>query len=214
MTLGSWWTGRVVPRLVDRILDERTAGPFRRRVCSGVTGTVLELGFGSGRNLPHYLPDVSQVLAVEPADLAWDRSAGRRAAFGREVRRIGLDGAAVDLPDASVDAVVSTWTLCTIPEVGAALREARRVLRPGGRLHLVEHGLAPSSAVQRVQRTLQPVWGTLAGGCHLDRDISMLLQDSGFGVEVDAAYLVDTALARPFGWLVTGTATPDGTRAR
>lgn len=120
----------------------------------------------------------------------------------------------MNLPDASVDAVVSTWTLCTIPEVGSALGEVRRVLRPGGRLHLVEHGLAPASAVQRVQRTLQPAWGTLAGGCHLDRDISTLLQDSGFGVSVDAAYLVDTALARPFGWMVTGTATPNETRPR
>lgn len=204
----AWWTDHVVPRLVDRALDDRTVGPLRHRVCEGARGEVLELGFGSGRNLAHYSSTVTRVLAVEPADLAWARSAPQRAAFERDVDRIGLDGAAIDLPDGTVDSVVSTWTLCTIPDVNAALREVRRVLRPGGRLHLVEHGLAPSSAVRRVQRGLQPLWSPLAGGCHLDRDIPQLLQDNGFATDVDEAYLIDTALARPLGWLTTGTATP------
>ncbi len=209
MSARETWDERILPRLVDVVLGDRVTGEWRDAVARGVAGEVLELGFGSGTNLGHYAPDVTRVLAVEPSDLAWQKAAPRVAAFGRPVERVGLDGASVSLPDASVDAVVSTWTMCTIPDLPAALAEVRRVLRPGGRLHFVEHSLAPSRRVARVQRRLQPVWGRAAGGCHLDRDIPDLLHAAGLVADdLSTRYASTWWPARPFGWFVSGSAAP------
>lgn len=203
----SWWERHAVPRLVDLALSERATNRWRRNACAGVAGEVLELGFGSGRNLRHYGPGVTHVQAVEPSDLAWARAREAVEAFGRPVTRVGLDGAALPVADHSVDAVVSTWTMCTIPDLGSALREVGRVLRPGGSLHFAEHSLAPTPRIKRVQRTLQPLWGPVAGGCHLDRDIPAAIAEAGFEfTSLDARYQSDVALARPFGWFVTGVA--------
>ena len=208
MGVRTWWEERVLPRAVDATLTDVTAGSWRRTTTAGLHGDVLELGFGSGRNLPYYPPEVSRVLAVEPADLAWERARGRRDAFGRPVERVGLDGASLPVPDASVDAVVSTWTLCTIPELDAALAEAQRVLRPGGELRFVEHSIAPGGLTRRVQQGVQPVWGRFAGGCHLDRDITGRLTDAGFRVGLDHAGYVVPHVMRPWGWFVHGRAHP------
>ena len=203
------WNERVVPHLVDLALSDRVTGGWRARVAAGVEGDVLELGFGSGTNLSHYGPTVARVLAVEPSDVAWEKASKSIASFGRPVERAGLDGAHLDVPDASVDAVVSTWTMCTIPDLSSALAEVRRVLRPGGRLHFVEHSLAPSDRVARVQRRIQPTWGRLAGGCHLDRDIPAELVAAGFVVpDLRTRYASRLWPARPFGWFVTGAAEP------
>jgi ubiquinone/menaquinone biosynthesis C-methylase UbiE len=203
-----WWEEQALPRLMDLSLNDAAAGRYRRATTAGLHGDVVELGFGSGRNLPHYPPTVTRVLAVEPADLSWERAAERVRTFGRPVERVSLDGARVPLPDASVDAVVSTWTLCTIPDLGSALAEARRVLRPGGTLRFVEHSLAPDERVRRTQRRVQPAWGRLAGGCHLDRDLPRLVADAGFEVEVGDAHYVTGWPVRAWGWFVTGTARP------
>lgn len=198
-----------MPRLVDLTLGDRMTGGWRRRVAGPLDGDVLELGFGSGTNLSHYGDGVARILAIEPNDLAWSTAASRIEDFGRPVERVGLDGASLDLPDASVDAVVSTWTMCTIPDLQGALAEARRVLRPGGRLHFVEHSLAPAPRVARIQRRLQPAWGPLAGGCHLDRDIPAELAAAGFDVpDLHARYASPLWPTRFFGWFVTGTAAP------
>lgn len=203
------WNDRILPRLVELTLNERVTGPWRARVCAGVSGEVLELGFGSGPNLRHYDDAVERVLAVEPSDLAWRRAGRRIEAFGRPVERIGLDGARVDLPDASVDAVVTTYTMCTIPDLTAALAEARRVLRPGGALHFVEHGLSPDPGVAAWQHRLQPVWGRIAGGCHLDRNIAELVSGAGFTLDgVESRYAEEAAPARPFQWITIGRAIP------
>ena len=185
-----WWDERALPVLVDLALGESTSGPWRATACADLVGDVLEVGFGSGRNLPHYPATVCRVLAVEPADRSWARARDRITAFegspgacpDRRVERIGLDGARLPVPDGSVDAVVSTWTLCTIPEITGALGEARRVLRPGGELRFVEHTRASRPGVARFQEGIQPAWGRLAGGCHLDRDILGLLDACGFEV--------------------------------
>ena len=150
------------------------------------------------RNLAHYGPDVTGVLAVEPADLAWERALPRIAAFGRPVERVGTDAAGLDLSTASVDAVVSTWTLCTIPALVTALAEIARVLRPGGALHFVEHTTSDHPALARAQAVVQPVWGAWAGGCHLDRDIPGELER--------AAYALTSHGRR--GWFVSGSARP------
>lgn len=207
MNISTRWNERIVPRLVDLALSEWVTGGWRERVAAGVAGDVLELGFGSGTNLPHYGSAVDRVLAVEPSDVAWGKASDRITSFGRPVERAGLDGADLDVPDWSVDAVVSTWTMCTIPDLASALAEVRRVLRPGGRLHFVEHSLAPSDRVARVQRRIQPTWGRLAGGCHLDRDIPAELAAAGFVVpDLRTRYASVLWPARPFGWFVTGTA--------
>lgn len=208
-----------LPRAVDLLLADRFVGDWRRLATAGAHGTVVEFGFGSGRTLPHYPAAVGQVLAVEPDDDAWAvaLASGRVAAFAaargvdpdQAVRRVGLDAAAVSLPDASADAVVATWTLCSIPAVAAALDEARRLLATGGALHLVEHALAPSPGVATVQRGIQPLWGRLAGGCHLDRDIPALLDGAGFEAGgLRRRYAVRRAPLQPWTWFVAGAATP------
>lgn len=197
MTLRNLWEERALPRLVDIALRDSVAQRFRQEVCTPVAGEVLEVGFGSGRNLPHYGESVCRVLAVEPSDLAWARSRSRALDFGRPVERIGLDGARLSAPDESVDAVVSTWTLCTIPDLDAALAEFRRVLRPGGVVHFVEHTVSPHPWLATVERAVQPAWGLVSGGCHVDRDIPALLTGAGYTLRMRrGGFVVGTAHPR------------------
>ena len=162
---------------------------LRKRVCSGLHGRVLEIGFGSGRNVPFYPAAVTRVGAVEPADLGWRMAAARIADSSVPVERAGLDGQALPFEDNSFDSALSTWTLCTNPDIALALQEVRRVLVPGGQLHFVEHGLAPDAQVRTWQHRLDPIQGVIAGGCHLDRDIRGLLEEAGFEItEVDRFY--------------------------
>ena len=177
-----FYADQVVPRIVNVACGTKANEQLRRRVCDGLHGEVLELGFGSGLNVPWYPPEVTRVDGVEPADVGWSLAAGRLAASAVPVQRAGLDGQALPFADATYDGALSTWTLCTIPDVAAALLEVRRVLKPGARLHFVEHGLAPDEPVQRWQRRLEPVQKRMAGGCHLTRPIDHLLTDAGFEV--------------------------------
>lgn len=204
-TLGELWDTHLLPRVIDVLLSDRVTGGWRDQAFVGTSGEVLEVGFGSGTNLSHYPAAVERVLAVEPSDVAWRRAASRRDSFGRPVERIGLDGASIDLADASVDAVVSAYTMCTIGDLDSALAEFRRVLRPGGRLHFVEHSLSPEPSVAAKQRSWQPRWEKVAGGCHLDRDIPVLVEGAGFTLDgLDAFAMPGPAFARPFGWLTIG----------
>ena len=152
---------------------------LRQRVCEGLQGDVLEIGFGSGHNVPFYPGAVTSVAAVEPADVGWKLAAERVAASGVPIRRTGIDGQSLPLPDDSCDTALTTWTLCTIPDAAAALREVRRVLKPGGRLHFVEHGLAPDERVRVWQHRLEPMQKRLFGGCHLTRPIVELVKGRG-----------------------------------
>ncbi|HSU34888.1 MAG TPA: class I SAM-dependent methyltransferase, partial [Propionibacteriaceae bacterium] len=156
------WGSHVLPRLIDRALNTSEVNARRALVCSGLRGRVLEIGFGSGLNVAHYPESVADVLAVEPSDLAWRIAQPRIAASGRTVKRAGLDGEHLAVEDESVDAVLSTYTLCSIPDVDAALREVRRVLKPDGTLHFLEHGLAPQPEVQKWQLRLQPIQSRFA----------------------------------------------------
>jgi len=179
----AWWRERVLPHLIDRLLATGEVCELRDRVCAGLSGEVLEVGFGSGLNLAHYPAEVGGVWAVEPADLAWRIAQPRIAAAGIPVARAGLDGARLDLPDDRYDAVLSTFTMCTIPDLDAALAEIRRVLRPGGTLHFLEHGRSPRAKVARWQDRLQPIHGRLAGGCHLNRPVADHVRRSGLEIK-------------------------------
>lgn len=184
---------RIVPRIVDAACGGEEFPPLRRRVCAGLAGAVVEIGFGSGLNVPFYPDAVTEVAAVDPAEAGWRLAAARVGAARVPVRRSGLDGTSLPFADDTYDAALSTWTLCTIPDAGAALREVRRVLRPGGVLHFVEHGLAPDESVRRWQRRLEPLQKRLLGGCHLTRPVVPMLTDAGFAVrEVDVFYAAGT----------------------
>jgi ubiquinone/menaquinone biosynthesis C-methylase UbiE len=201
------WSDRVVPHLADRALRNRAIGELRAAACAPLTGDVLELGFGGGLNVRFYPSAVTSVAAVEPSDVGWRLSERRRARSTVPIERRGLDGQRLDEPDASYDSVLSTFTLCTIPDPSLALAEARRVLRPGGVLCLLEHGLAPDPSVETWQHRIEPLWRPLAGGCHLTRDVKGLVTDAGFHVtHLETAYLDGPAFSRPWTYVYTLTA--------
>lgn len=181
-TLQRWYDERVLPRCIDRLCSARGLATLRHEVLCECHGEVVEIGFGSGTNVPCYPPQVQRVAAVEPSAAAVRLAAGRIAAAPCAIEIVGPDGQALPLADASMDCAVSTFTLCTVPDPALALQELRRVLRPGGTLHVLEHGLADRSRVRRVQRCFEPVQRRLAGGCHLTRDVAGLLAEAGFEV--------------------------------
>ena len=174
---------QIVPRLTDLTLTGRPFDRLRARVTADLRGDVLEIGFGSGRNVPHYPATVTRVRAVEPSAVGLKLAARRVADSPVPVEFVGLDGEDLPVDDASVDHVVTTWTLCTIPDVARALHEVRRVLRPGGAFHFVEHGRAPDPRVARWQDRLTPIQRRMAGGCHLNRPIDELVAASGLVLE-------------------------------
>ena len=175
----AWWSEHIVPRVTDMSLRGHAIGESRALACAGLSGRVLEIGFGGGLNLVHLPPEVESVGAVEPSDTGWRLSEKRRARSPVEVERVGLDGQSVAAPDASYDAALCTFTLCTIPDPHAALAEVRRLVRPGGTFHFLEHGLATDPRVARWQHRLDPWQQRLAGGCHLTRDAGTLVEQSG-----------------------------------
>ena len=177
------WNDRVLPRVVDRSLSAPEVAPLRAAVCGGLRGRVLEIGFGSGLNVPHYPPAVQRVDAVEPSDVGWRLAGPRLTASPVPVQRGGLDGQALPFADDSFDAALSTFSLCTIPDAGAALREVHRVLRPGGALHFLEHGRAPDPGVRRWQDRLVGLNSLVQGGCRMNRPIDELLTAAGFTLE-------------------------------
>jgi ubiquinone/menaquinone biosynthesis C-methylase UbiE len=202
-----FYAERVVPRIVNVACGTKAVEPLRRRVCEGLEGEVVEIGFGSGHNVPFYPKAVSGVAAVEPSDVGW-RLAGQRIKAARvPVQRAGLDGQSLPFEDNSFDAALSTWTLCTIPDADAALREVRRVLKPGGTLHFLEHGLAPEEDgnVRRWQQRLEPMEKRLFNGCHLTRPIVDILKTAGFAITgLDVFY--EKGAPKPMGAASLGTA--------
>ena len=173
---------RVLPHVINVVMNTKQTRTIRERVCADLKGEVLEIGFGTGHNLPYLPADVTRLLAVEPSGRSVELARERIAASPIEVEVVGLDGQRIPVEDESVDAVLCTWSLCTIPDGIAAVREARRVLRPGGRFHFIEHGAAPDSKVRRWQDRLNPIQNRIGGGCNLNRDIAAIIEAGGLSI--------------------------------
>ena len=174
---------QIVPRVIDWTCSTAGLGHWREKVCAGLTGDVVEIGFGSGTNVAYYPTSVRRVFAVEPAPLARKLATKRVEHSSIPIEYVGLDGQHLPLDDESCDNALSTFTLCTIEDPQAALLELRRVLKPGGALHVLEHGIAPDQSAARWQRRLNGVEQLVADGCQLIRDPLKMVKDAGFEVQ-------------------------------
>jgi ubiquinone/menaquinone biosynthesis C-methylase UbiE len=197
---------QVLPRLLNQAMDTKVEREVRARVCQPLAGEVVEIGFGSGLNAPFYPPAVTKVYAVEPLELSLRLAEPRIAASTAPVELAGLTGEHLDLPSDTFDSILSTWTLCSIPDVDAALDEMRRVLKPGGTFHFVEHGHAPDAGVARWQERLEPLSKRVFGGCHITRRIATSIERAGFTVESVDTYYAKGA-PKPWGYTYEGRAT-------
>jgi ubiquinone/menaquinone biosynthesis C-methylase UbiE len=203
----SFYQDHILPHLINLTMRNSYLVPYRERVISAAEGRVLEIGIGSGLNLPFYGSQVQEILGLEPSHtlVAMTRRAARQSSSAVTL----IEGSAETIPldDRSVDTVVTTWTLCTIPEALQALGEMRRVLKSGGQLLFVEHGLAPEESVQKWQHRLTPIWKRIGGGCHLNRRIRSLIETAGFRITgLENSYLPKAP--RMLGYLYEGRARP------
>jgi len=194
----------VLPRITDKLLGNADFAKVRREACAGLHGDVVEIGFGSGLSVPCLPPAVTGVWAIEPSAVARRIAAKRVSASPVPLHEAGLDGARLDAPDARFDAALSTMTLCTIPDAAGALREVRRVLKPGAAFHFAEHGYAPDLRVARTQDRCNGLQRRVAGGCNLNRDIAALLAAAGFEVEAMRNFYLKGP--KPWGYMYVGRA--------
>jgi SAM-dependent methyltransferase len=202
-----FYTDVVLPRLCDLAMRNKQLVPFRERVIGAAEGRVLEIGVGSGRNLPFYRPTVLEILALEPAPQLLTMARNASDVSDVPISFIEASAEAIPLEQHSVDTIVTTWTLCSIPHAATALAEMRRVLRPSGKLLFVEHGLAPDHAVRWWQDRLTPGWRWVSGGCHLNRPIRSLIEDAGFRVDrIETGYIPGP---RPMTFMYEGSARPE-----
>lgn len=201
-----FYDDRILPHVINLAMRNRELRPYRERVLSSARGRVLEIGIGSGLNLPFYRSQVDEILGLEPVPrlIAMARGAAERS----KTRVTFITGSAEAIPidERSVDTVVTTWTLCSIPNAAAALRDMRRVLKLGGRLLFVEHGLAPEQNIRKWQNRLTPLWKRIGGGCHLNRPIGALIENAGFSISrLDTGYIKGPS---PMTFLYEGCAVP------
>lgn len=195
----------VLPWIIEHSCGLGPIQKKRKALVPRAHGRVLEVGIGTGHNIPFYDRDrVTEVIAVDPAEQMHGRARKRAEEAGIDVRVLGLPAERIPLEDDAVDSIVMTFTLCSIPDPGAALTEMRRVLRPGGELLFCEHGLAPTAGVQKWQHRLNPIQNRVGGGCNLDRDIAALLRQSFSVDDLETGYLPGPKVA---GYLYSGTAT-------
>ena len=197
---------RVLPHLLNLAMRNQDLAAYRRRVVPAARGRVLEIGIGSGLNLPFYGSKADGVIGLDPSSPLLAMAERQAKAGQMPVTMLQGSAEAIPLEDASVDTVLTTWTLCSIPDAHAALAEMRRVLKPAGELVFVEHGKAPDAAVARWQDRLTPLWRPMAGGCHLNRPIDALIKDAGFSfTELQCGYMMRGP--RPFTFMYEGRAT-------
>ena len=192
----SLYRDRILPHLIHFAMRKGELAVYRARLLAHAKGRVLEIGMGSALNLPFYTPAVDELIGLEPSARLADMA--RAAAVDSDLPVAILRGSAERIPLEShvIDTVVTTWTLCSVHDVAQGLSEIRRVLKPGGELLFVEHGLAPEAHIGKWQRRLTPLWRPISGGCHLDRPIARLIGDAGFEIEaLNTGYMVGPKLA-------------------
>ena len=195
----------VLPRLIELAMRNSQLGGYRQQTIGAARGHVLEIGVGSGMNLPIYGSAVDRVCGIDPSPELLDRARERVAAARVPVSLARAAAEQLPFRDAAFDTLVMTWTLCSIPNPSAALNEMRRVLKPGGRLLFVEHGLAPEPAIIRWQHRLTPCWRRIGGGCHLDRKMDDLIRNAGFRVDaLETGYMKGP---KPWTFMYVGSAT-------
>jgi ubiquinone/menaquinone biosynthesis C-methylase UbiE len=201
-----FYRDQILPHLIHLSMRQQNLAAYRSRVVPAAEGRVLEIGIGSGLNLPFYSAKMEHVIGLEPSPkLLSMAQRAARSAVG-PVEFVEGSAEAIPLEDGSIDTVVTTWTLCTIPDAPRSLREMRRVLKPGGRLLFVEHGRAPDAGVRWWQDHLTPAWKRLGGGCHLNRAIGTLIEDAGFQFErIETGYMRGP---RPMSFMYEGSARP------
>lgn len=198
----SFYGNCIVPHLVNLAMRNQRLLPYRERTISAAQGRVLEVGIGSGLNLPFYSGGVDEVIGLEPAPrlLSMARKQSSRVA----VKLVEGSAEAIPIETGSIDTVVTTWTLCTIPAVAQAMGEMRRVLKPSGQLLFVEHGLAPDASVRKWQDWPTPAWKRIGGGCHLNRPIRSLIDSNGFRItQLETGYMQGP---KPMAFLYQGSA--------
>jgi SAM-dependent methyltransferase len=197
----------ILPPLLDRAMSDRRISRYRRPVLAPASGRILEIGFGTGANLSHYPESVQQLEIVEPDAALNVRARRRLEKSSRDVIVHALSAEQLPFDAASFDTVVSTFTLCSIPDVESALREVHRVLKPGGQFLFLEHGLSPESSVAGWQHRLTPIQKVIGGGCHLDRPMRSLIEHTGLNIE-SAGYEERYApkLPKVVAWLTSGVA--------
>ncbi len=178
---------RLLPWLIDRAMRSAVLAPYRRSAVVTAEGRILEIGIGSGRNLAFYGSAVAEIVGIDVSAALLARAAGQAVKGRARVHLVRADATHLPFASASFDAAVLTWTLCSIADPAAALAAIRRVLKPGGALHYVEHGRAPEVPVQRLQDRLTPLWRRMSGGCHLNREIDALIEAAGFRLDQRAA---------------------------
>jgi ubiquinone/menaquinone biosynthesis C-methylase UbiE len=196
----------LLPRLIDLVMREKAKHEERAKLVPLASGTVAEIGSGSGLNARFFGDTVERVYALDPSLSLWRLGRRRLKAARVPISFVRASGEAIPMPDRAIDTVLMTWTLCSIPDARAALHEIQRVLKPSGRLLFVEHGRAPDASVRRWQERLNPAWRRLAGGCNLNRPIDTLVADAGFRiVQMERGYGPGP---RPFDYLYRGIAEP------
>lgn len=202
----SFYNDHILPHVINLAMRNRELCPYRQRALSQARGRVLEIGIGSGLNFPFYGSRVDAIVGLDPSVRLVDMA--QKAASHTKIPVTVIKGSAEDMPidRASIDTVVTTWTLCSIPDAAAALQEMRRVLKSDGQLLFVEHGLGPEESVCKWQNRLNPIWKRIAGGCHLNRPISALIERAGFKiVRLDAGYAKGP---KPMTFFYEGSAAP------
>jgi ubiquinone/menaquinone biosynthesis C-methylase UbiE len=194
----------VLPHLLDLAMRNSRLAAYRTRVVSLARGRVLEIGIGSGLNFPFYSAEAVEILGLDPHPKFTSMASRKVSSVPAKI--IGGSAESIPLDRASIDTIVTTWTLCSIPDMAAALSEMRRVLKPSGQLLFVEHGLAPEEGVQRWQHRLTPPWKRIAGGCHLDRPIADAVRSAGFDItQMDTGYMPGP---KPMAFMYEGSARP------